>query len=59
MAFYKAKIVFIPKEGKSDYITPSAYRPIALLNTLGKVLESIIATKLDILAEQNNLLPNS
>ena len=51
--------MFLRKPGKSDYTDPAAYRPIALLNTLGKVLESIVATRLKDLAERNNLLPES
>ncbi|KAG0144811.1 hypothetical protein CROQUDRAFT_8517, partial [Cronartium quercuum f. sp. fusiforme G11] len=35
----KAKTVMIPKPGKPDYTAPSAYWPIALLNTLSKIYE--------------------
>ncbi|KAJ5472153.1 hypothetical protein N7539_008722 [Penicillium diatomitis] len=35
--------VVLRKPGKNDYTQPKAYRPIALLNTLGKVMETIIA----------------
>ena len=56
-AFYKAITVFIPKEGKKDYSNPSSYRPIALLNTLGKALESIVATRLRDISEKSDLLP--
>ena len=58
-AFHKAITVFIPKEGKKDYSNPSSYRPIALLNTLGKALESIVASRLKEIAEKNNLLPKT
>jgi Reverse transcriptase (RNA-dependent DNA polymerase) len=57
--FHQAITVFIPKEGKSDYTKPSAYRPIALLNTLGKALESVIANRLKGVTEKFNLLPNT
>jgi hypothetical protein len=36
---------------------PGSYRPIALLECLGKALERIIATKLAALAELHELLP--
>ncbi|CZR53683.1 uncharacterized protein PAC_03563 [Phialocephala subalpina] len=36
-----------------------SYRPIALLNTTGKVLEAIIATRLSSLVEAHKSLPNS
>lgn len=32
------------KPGNDDYTQPRAYRPIALLNTLGKVMEAILHT---------------
>ena len=58
-AFHKAITVFIPKESKKDYSSPSSYRPIALLNTLGKALESIVATRLKDISEKSDLLPKS
>ena len=54
-----AKIVVLRKPGKSDYSVPGAYRPISLLNTLGKLLEAVMARRLSYLAEKHNLLPNS
>ena len=38
--------VIIPKPNKPDYTIPKAYRPIALLNTLGKLLTKILANRL-------------
>ncbi|KAF8703921.1 hypothetical protein AX14_014102 [Amanita brunnescens Koide BX004] len=38
--------VIIPKPNKPDYSIPKAYRPIALLNTLGKLLTKILANRL-------------
>ena len=35
----RARIVIIRKDGKPDYSDPEVYRPISLLNTLGKLLE--------------------
>jgi hypothetical protein len=46
------------KTGKDDYIDLLAYRPIALLNTLSKVLESIMARRLRFLSEKHALLPD-
>lgn len=54
-----AKIVVLWKPGKPDYSIPGAYRPISLLNTLGKILEAVIARRLSYLAEKYNLLPNT
>ncbi|MBW0500973.1 hypothetical protein O181_040688 [Austropuccinia psidii MF-1] len=38
----QAITVIIKKAAKEDYTNPNAYQPIALLNTLGKLLEKII-----------------
>ena len=59
MAFHQAQTIFLPKPKKKNYSIPGAYRPIALLNTLGKLLESTIARRLRDLAEENKLLPNT
>lgn len=45
------------KPVKGDYTQPKAYRPIALLNTLSKALESIMATRISFVAEEFELLP--
>ena len=41
--------VIIPKPGKPAYDTPKAFQPIVLLNTLGKLIEKIIARLSDVL----------
>ncbi|KAG2000769.1 hypothetical protein GB937_010855, partial [Aspergillus fischeri] len=38
--FRESTTVVIRKPGKPDYTTPKAYRPIALLSTIGKALEA-------------------
>ena len=48
-------IVIIKKAGKSDYSAPKAYRPILLLNCIGKISEKIMATRLAHMAEKYNL----
>lgn len=52
-----ANTLVLRKPGKKDYTEAKAYRPIALLDTVGKALESIIATRLSKLAEEHNMLP--
>ncbi|KAI2812362.1 hypothetical protein CBS115989_10532 [Aspergillus niger] len=54
-----ARIVVLRKPGKSDYSIPGAYRPISLLNTLGKLLEAVMARRLSYLAEHYGLLPDT
>ena len=49
-----AKIVVLRKPGKPDYSVPGAFRPIALLNTLGKMLEAVMARRLSYGAEEHN-----
>jgi exonuclease III len=49
----------IKKPQKPDYTLPGAYRPIALLSTIGKLLERIVAERLSIAADQHQLLPNT
>ena len=57
--FKQSTTVVIKKPEKDNYSTPKSYRPIALLNTLGKVLESIVATRLSYLTEEYQLLPRN
>lgn len=57
--FKKATTIVLKKPNKEDYTEPKAYRPIALLDTLGKVLETIMAKKLSDLAEEHSLLPTT
>ena len=47
------------KEGKADYLFLGSYRPIALENTLRKILERVIADRIADTAEEHALLPQS
>jgi ribonuclease HI/exonuclease III len=51
--------VVIPKPNKPDYKKARAYRPVALLPCLSKVLEKIVATRLGIICEKFQLLHNT
>lgn len=44
---------------QDGYTTPKAWRPIALLNTTGKISESVMATKMSYPAEQHQLIPDT
>jgi Reverse transcriptase (RNA-dependent DNA polymerase) len=52
----EAKVVVIPKPGKTDYSVPKSYCPISLLKCIGKVLEKIIARHLGSDINHFNLL---
>jgi len=54
-----ARIIVLRKPGKPDYSLPGAYRPISLLNTLGKLLEAVMARRLSFFAEHYGLLPDT
>jgi len=58
--FKEAKTVVLAKPGKTPgaYKTPGGYRPIALLPSLGKVIEAIIAGRITAAAELHELLPD-
>lgn len=55
--FKKSATCILPKPGKNNHYIKS-YRPIALLDTLGKAFETVYAQKLSALAETNGLLPD-
>ena len=54
--FKSSECVIIPKPNKLDYTVPKAYRPISLLNTVGKLLTKIIANRMQFDAAAYNLL---
>lgn len=49
--------VALRKPGRADYTLAKSYRPIALLDTMGKLLSSCVTVYLSRLAEKHNLLP--
>ena len=53
----RAIIIFVLyKEGKTDYLFLGSYRPIALRNTLSKILERVIADYIADTAKEYALL---
>ena len=56
-SFKHTTTVVLRKPSRPDYTKVKAYRPIALENTLGKVMESIIAEIISYLTETHELLP--
>jgi hypothetical protein len=54
-----AKIIPLQKPKRKDYTIANNYRPISLLPTLGKALESLVAERIAYLVEKYNLLPKT
>lgn len=57
--FRQSTTIVLRKPGKDDYTTPKAYRPIALLNTIGKFMDSIIAKRVSYVTKAHQLLPST
>jgi hypothetical protein len=58
--FKTAKVIVLPKPNKTtaQKFTPGAWRPISLLNSLGKVVEAAFARRVTDAAEAEHLLPD-
>ena len=54
-----AKIIPLKKPNKGDYTLAKAWRPISLLSTLGKILESVVAERISHAVETFGLLPTN
>ena len=48
--------IIIPKPNKALYDTPKMFRPIVLLNTLGKLIEKVIRERLQLQALSKNVI---
>ena len=53
-----ARVVFIPKPGKTDYTNPKAFRPISLSNYLIKGLEKLCRWKMNEMLEHHPINDN-
>jgi hypothetical protein len=57
--FKASTTVVIPKPGKTLYDAPKSFRPIVLLNTLGKMFEKMLSNRLQFEAPEHGVLhPN-
>ena len=54
--FKEVYIIILKKLEKPKYLDLGAWRPIALLSTIGKVIETLIAKRLGKVVEENHLL---
>ncbi|KAF4441804.1 hypothetical protein F53441_11931 [Fusarium austroafricanum] len=57
--FKIAITAMLPKAGKDDHKKPNSWRPIALLSSIGKVFERVLADLLKKCALDNNLIPRT
>ena len=57
--FQQSITVVLRKQGKSDYQLAKSYRPVALLNTLGKFLKAVITRRISYAVETERLLPKT
>lgn len=53
----KSTTLVLRKPSKPAYDVAKAYRPIGLLDTIGKLLSTLVANDLSFLAEKHNMLP--
>ncbi|KAJ6021670.1 reverse transcriptase [Penicillium herquei] len=56
--FQRSTTVVLRKAGDRDYQLAKSYRPVALLNTIAKLLEAVVARRISYAAEIYKLLPN-
>jgi len=55
-AWKKAKVSVIRKPGKSNYMDPGSFRPISVLDSMGKLFEKVILRRLTWLCESGRWL---
>ena len=51
--------IVLRKPGKARYNMPKAYWPIALMNTIGKLLSALVAEDMSYMCEKYCLLPDT
>jgi len=54
--FKRSTMIIIPKPNKKSYNSPKAFRPIILLNTVGKLIEKVIGECLQFNMASNNFI---
>ena len=57
--FKETRTITLRKPEKPKYSDLGAWRPVALLSTIGKVIETLITKRLGKAAEENHLLPDT
>ena len=54
--FKISNMIVIPKPNKKSYDSPKSFRPIVLLNTMGKLTEKVIGERLQFHSVSNNFI---
>ena len=54
--FKISSTIIIPKPNKPSYDQPKAFCPIVLLNTIGKLIEKVVADRLQFIVTSNNFI---
>ena len=54
--FKRSTTVIIPKLNKKSYDSPKSFRPIILLNTIGKLIEKVIGERLQFIITANDFI---
>ena len=57
--FKKSTMIVIPKPNKLSYDSPKFFRPIVLLNIMGKLIEKVIGDRLQFQVVLNNFIHQS
>jgi len=57
ISFQASITAVLRKPGKANYAVPKAYRPIALLNTISKVMDAVVAQRLSYHIKTHHVLP--
>jgi hypothetical protein len=57
--FKEARTVVLRKPGRPSYSDPGTWWPITLLNTIGQLIESLMANRVSQAAEEHKLLPDT
>ena len=52
------KVIFMRKPGKSNYSSPSSYRPITISSYVGKLFERLLESRIRAFAEHEGILDN-
>jgi hypothetical protein len=58
-SFRRTVTAVLRNEEKPGYFVPGSYRPIALENTLGKVVEKLVADRLSAAMENHTLVSDT